>query len=519
MEETKLASIMAMLFTETEKEESFETTKAVLQSLIGEDVKYIKDLWFEATNIKKDENYYEIILTFINIIFESLINDKIFNINKLAKEIVQKIEKSPYAIYYKIVRQIFLMVDQKEKSYYDIYCSVICLGFKKDSILHDSLVFNLKDLCEYDILSDNPYSIYLKDFNYEFINLDFLQTFYDFIVAILSDSEVEKKKINGLIESLKGNSDKESNKKEGNDINTAKQKQNNDRRNNNINDIFNKEEERKKYMERIKEGLNSSNNEQEKKPENNNIKNIVNETFDIIPNTSKGNMKKIINSDNNVNTEDNDKNKNNKNKSLEIKQDNINEENGKDKSEINNIINDNREKIKFNTINILNVKNDQPNNNVYIINQKDNDNDFKENTISNDKTKISNNPINVNIRDDIDKHNNNIDDNNNELNNINNKYDKINDVFMKSNNINNEQNGISINEINNRSNDKIKDGDIKIDENIKNKNAEADTTFYETQGNNTKKKSNILNGEGEEISNNEETEIKSQYIYFGKNIY
>ena len=85
---------------------------------------------------------------------------------------------------------------------------------------------------------------------------------------------------------------------------------------------------------------------------------------------------------------------------------------------------------------------------------------------------------------------------------------------MKSNNINNEQNGISINninEINNRANDKIKDGDIKIDENIKNKNVEADTTFYETQGNNTKKKSNILNGGGEEISNNEETEITVFY--------
>ena len=50
--------------------------------------------------------------------------------------------------------------------------------------------------------------------------------------------------------------------------------------------------------------------------------------------------------------------------------------------------------------------------------------------------------------------------------------------------INNEQNGISINkinEINNRANDKIEDGDIKIDENLKNKNAEADTTFNEKQ--------------------------------------
>ena len=212
MKDEKLKKILFAISEENKKNEEGENIKIVLNSLIGENVKKANDLWFEVKEIKEDLDYYNIIISLIDLLLESLTSNQDVDIPLLAEKIVNVLKNCKYSEYYNLTRKIFLAIDQGEKSFYDIYCSVCCLGFKKNSLLHRELEYNLKDLSEYDQFQNSVYSKEFENFNYDNINIEFLNNFNDFIECILN-GESNGKNINEIITKLTDKNNKEDNSK------------------------------------------------------------------------------------------------------------------------------------------------------------------------------------------------------------------------------------------------------------------------------------------------------------------
>ena len=212
MKDEKLKKILFAISEENKKNEEGENIKIVLNSLIGENVKKANDLWFEVKEIKEDVDYYNIIISLIDLLLESLTSNQDVDIPLLAEKIVNVLKNCKYSEYYNLTRRIFLAIDQGEKSFYDIYCSVCCLGFKKNSLLHRELEYNLKDLSEYDQFQNSVYSKEFENFNYDNINIEFLNNFNDFIECILN-GESNGKNINEIITKLTDKNNKEDNSK------------------------------------------------------------------------------------------------------------------------------------------------------------------------------------------------------------------------------------------------------------------------------------------------------------------
>ena len=212
MKDEKLKKILFAISEENKKNEEGENIKIVLNSLIGENVKKANDLWFEVKEIKEDVDYYNIIISLIDLLLESLTSNQDVDIPLLAEKIVNVLKNCKYSEYYNLTRRIFLAIDQGEKSFYDIYCSVCCLGFKKNSLLHRELEYNLKDLSEYDQFQNSVYSKEFANFNYDNINIEFLNNFNDFIECVLN-GESNGKNINEIIKKLTDKNNKEDNSK------------------------------------------------------------------------------------------------------------------------------------------------------------------------------------------------------------------------------------------------------------------------------------------------------------------
>ena len=212
MKDEKLKKILFTISEENKKNEEGENIKIVLNSLIGENVKKANDLWFEVKEIKEDVDYYNIIISLIDLLLESLTSNQDVDIPLLAEKIVNVLKNCKYSEYYNLTRKIFLAIDQGEKSFYDIYCSVCCLGFKKNSLLHRELEYNLKDLSEYDQFQNSVYSKEFENFNYDNINIEFLNNFNDFIECVLN-GESNGKNINEIITKLTHKNNKEDNSK------------------------------------------------------------------------------------------------------------------------------------------------------------------------------------------------------------------------------------------------------------------------------------------------------------------
>ena len=202
MEENKLKDIVKFCAEVKDENDMYENVKILLRSLIGEDAKSTKDLWFESYEIKSEANYYNLIIWQIEILYRNLKNKNDFNLKKISEEIIGAIQKTEYSKIYQITRQIFFKVDPTEIEYYDIFCSVFFLGFKKESPLNKDFIFNLKDLKEYEIMENSPYSKEIENFNYDILDEEFLQNFNIFIDYILQKPP-EEEKVNKILKKLK----------------------------------------------------------------------------------------------------------------------------------------------------------------------------------------------------------------------------------------------------------------------------------------------------------------------------
>ena len=202
MEEEKLSNIIKFCAEIKDENNMHGNVMIILRSLIGEGSKNTKDLWFNSDEIRSDIKYYNLVICLIEILYRNLENKKEFDLHKISEEIVGAIEKTEYARIYQITRQIFNKVDQTEIEYYNIFCSVCFLGFKKESPLNGDFIYNLKDLKEFEVIKNSPYSKEIENFNYENINENFLHNFNMFIDYILQKSPREDK-INEIIKKLK----------------------------------------------------------------------------------------------------------------------------------------------------------------------------------------------------------------------------------------------------------------------------------------------------------------------------
>ena len=202
MEENKLKDIVKFCAEVKNENDMYENVKILLRSLIGEDAKSTKDLWFQSDEIKSEANYYNLVIWQIEILYRNLKNKNDFNLKKISEEIVGAIQKTEYSKIYQITRQIFFKVDPTEIEYYDIFCSVCFLGFKKESPLNKDFIFNLKDLKEYEIMENSPYSKEIENFNYDILDEEFLQNFNIFIDYILQKPP-EEEKVNKILKELK----------------------------------------------------------------------------------------------------------------------------------------------------------------------------------------------------------------------------------------------------------------------------------------------------------------------------
>ena len=129
-----------------EEHDLYKIVKDILKSIIGSNIKSIEELWFENAEIKKDVHYYNLIISLLDILYQNLKDTKIIDIKKTAQELNKAISQSKFSSIYEQIKKIFFKVDPSEQYYYDVYCSMCFLGFKKESPLNriDLLLAHLK---------------------------------------------------------------------------------------------------------------------------------------------------------------------------------------------------------------------------------------------------------------------------------------------------------------------------------------------------------------------------------------
>ena len=149
----------------------------------------LKELWFEIPEIKEDSDYYKIICSYIDIFISNFQDTKSFNLEKFCEEIVAISENNKYSIYYKLLLELYQRFgfEVDTELFYKIFCSLYCLGFKKESMVNKYLVENLIDFNQEEAIIKSGYDSYIKDFNYEKIDETFLKNLITFIDLILKN--------------------------------------------------------------------------------------------------------------------------------------------------------------------------------------------------------------------------------------------------------------------------------------------------------------------------------------------
>jgi len=164
----------------------------------------LKSLWFEKSEIKEDTDYYKIICSYIDIFISNFQDIKSFNLGRFCEKIVAVSENNKYSIYYKLLLDLYKRFDYDVDTelYYKIFCSLYCLGFRKESIINKYLIENLIDFSQEESIIKSGYDSCINDFNYEKINEIFLKNFLIFFDLILKDKP-DKKSIELQIKILK----------------------------------------------------------------------------------------------------------------------------------------------------------------------------------------------------------------------------------------------------------------------------------------------------------------------------
>ena len=156
-----------------------------------EDQVELKKLWFEKSEIKEDSDYYKIICSYIDIFISNFQDTKYFNLGKFCEKFVAVSENNKYSIYYKLLLELYKRFDfdVDTELYYKIFCSLYCLGFRKESMINKYLIENLIDFSQEESIIKSGYDSCIKDFNYDKIDEIFLKNFLNFFDLILKDKQ------------------------------------------------------------------------------------------------------------------------------------------------------------------------------------------------------------------------------------------------------------------------------------------------------------------------------------------
>jgi len=162
----------------------------------NENIPNLKELWFEKDEIKNDDNYYNIIISLVNIFTKYCDNVQSFIPPQMTQEINKLFKASVFLNYYENMVKISKMFDLEEDNFSEISCALYCLGFKKSSPINKILISILKEFVEELSVIDSSYTSRLKAINIEIIDEVFMNRLTDLFELILRK---EKKEI---IESL-----------------------------------------------------------------------------------------------------------------------------------------------------------------------------------------------------------------------------------------------------------------------------------------------------------------------------
>ena len=163
--EKKLADIIKFCSEVNDDNSIYENVKIILRYFIGEGVKSTGDLWFQSDEIKTDTNYYNLVITLIEILYNNLKNKNDFNLNKISNEVEEAIKKTEYVRICEATRKLFFKVEPTEVDYYHLF-----FGFKKQSPIYQYFISNLKDIKDYEVLSNSPHSEEFENFDYDIMD-------------------------------------------------------------------------------------------------------------------------------------------------------------------------------------------------------------------------------------------------------------------------------------------------------------------------------------------------------------
>ena len=204
MEEEKYQQLKESLSNVVENQfETYEQVKYLFKRFVFLENGCIemKDLWFEKDEIKKDSEYYSVIIKMLDLYLKYCIKRESFNAKSLSEEINNILNTSKYSGYYSNILQISKMFGLEEEYFSEIVCGLLCLGFKKESGINSTFIATIKEFILDERISKSRYSLSLKEIDYSYIDEIFLSNLNSVLAKILANGD--EKEINILISSLK----------------------------------------------------------------------------------------------------------------------------------------------------------------------------------------------------------------------------------------------------------------------------------------------------------------------------
>ena len=167
-----------------------------------EEISDFKELWFEQEEIKKDDEYYQAIISSINAFLNYCSDNKSFNDEKFAEEIKRIFQSKRFSVIYSSLIELSIMLDLGDKYYIEVICGLLSLGCKKGTLANKYLIETLEVFAEDPLISDSQYFNQIKTIVYENIDETFLKNLSTLFNFILSNEREDKIKIqiNKIIE-------------------------------------------------------------------------------------------------------------------------------------------------------------------------------------------------------------------------------------------------------------------------------------------------------------------------------
>ena len=167
-----------------------------------EEISDFKELWFEQEEIKKDDEYYQAIISSINAFLNYCSDNKSFNDEKFAEEIKRIFQSKRFSVIYSSLIELSIMLDLGDKYYIEVICGLLSLGCKKGTHANKYLIETLEVFAEDPLISDSQYFNQIKTIVYENIDETFLKNLSTLFNFILSNEREDKIKIqiNKIIE-------------------------------------------------------------------------------------------------------------------------------------------------------------------------------------------------------------------------------------------------------------------------------------------------------------------------------